>query len=152
MSDELRIPRAAALLGYAGVLPFAACAAGLWWARPGSWHSELQHMLALYGAVILSFLGGVRWGCEINANPGEPHLGDLVAAVVPSVLAWCAVCLPGTVQPLLALLLAFAVYGVFDVAEAGRGAWPAWYSRLRLRLSVLVALALVSALLGIARA
>jgi hypothetical protein len=146
-SEDRRIPGGALALALAGVIPFAACAAALHaldGARP---QSEAAQALAAYGAVILSFLGGVRWGAAL-ALPRAGLTPELALAVIPSLLGWCTLLLPGATQPLLALALGFAVFGVLDVREGGRAAWPAWYSRLRLLLTLLVLGCLAVALLA----
>lgn len=145
--ESQRIPAGALLLGLSGVLPFAACAAALVVLDDAAWRAEAAQALAAYGAVILSFLGGVRWGAAF-ALPRAQLTPELVLAVIPSLLAWCALLLPGEVQPLMALALGIGVFGVLDVREGGRGAWPAWYPRLRLLLTVLVLACLGVALLA----
>jgi hypothetical protein len=141
------IPTGALLLGLGGVLPFAACAAAMVVLDDAAWQAEAAQALAAYGAVILSFLGGVRWGAAF-ALPRAQLTPELVLAVIPSLLAWCALLLPGELQPLMALALGIAVFGVLDVREGGRGAWPAWYPRLRLLLTVLVLVCLGVALVA----
>ncbi len=147
IDEPARIPTGALLLGLGGVLPFAACAAALVTLDDAAWQAEAAKALAAYGAVILSFLGGVRWGAAF-ALPRAQLSPELVLAVIPSLLAWCALLLPGEVQPLMALALGIAVFGVLDVREGGRGAWPAWYPRLRLLLTILVLGCLGAALLA----
>ncbi len=146
-SEERRIPAGALALGLGGVIPFAACAAALHLVDEPRLQSEAAQALAAYGAVILSFLGGARWGAAL-VLPRAQLTPELVLAVIPSLLAWCALLLPGATQPLLALALGFAVFGVLDVREGARGAWPAWYPRLRLLLTLLVLACLVVALLA----
>ncbi|MCE3002980.1 MAG: DUF3429 domain-containing protein [Xanthomonadaceae bacterium] len=145
--DERRIPASALALGLGGVIPFAACAAALYVLDEARLQAEAAQAMAAYGAVILSFLGGVRWGSALSL-PRAQLTPELVLAVIPSLLGWCALLLPGTTQPLLALGLGFAVFGVLDVREGGRGAWPAWYPRLRFVLTLLVLACLVAALLA----
>ena len=72
------IPPAALTLGLAGLLPFAACAAAAHALPPGQQGVALQ-ALAGYGAVILSFFGGVRWGLVIRG----PAKGALFPRLVP---------------------------------------------------------------------
>lgn len=139
-------PPAAAVLGYLGCLPFAAMAVALWRVADPVHQRELAWALAAYGAVILSFLGGVRWGREIARHGPAAGRSPLVLSVVPSLLAWIALLLPGPAHPLLALLMAFVVVGVLDVQEVElRG-----YARLRLILTVIVCACLVAALLAVA--
>jgi uncharacterized membrane protein len=133
----VRVPGPALALGLAGVIPFAACAAAQWLVDEPALRDEFARALAAYGAVILSFLGGVRWGAALSL-PSAQATPELVLAVIPSLLGWCALLLPGPSQPLLALGLGFAVFGILDVREGGRGAWPRWYSKLRLLLTLLV--------------
>jgi uncharacterized membrane protein len=136
-AEDQRIPAGALVLGLGGVLPFAACAAAPHLLGDPRLQAEAAQALAAYGAVILSFLGGVRWGAAL-ALPRAQLTPELVLAVIPSLLAWCALLLPGATQPLLALALGFAVFGVLDVREGARGNWPAWFPRLRLLLTVMV--------------
>lgn len=137
VESNSRVPPSALALGLAGVVPFAACAGAPWVVEDPALRADFARALAAYGAVILSFLGGVRWGSAL-ALPSAQATPELVLAVIPSLLGWCALLLPGESQPLLALGLGFAVFGILDVREGGRGAWPRWYSRLRLLLTVLV--------------
>ena len=101
-------------------------------------------MLIGYSAVILSFLGGVRWGAamghdEVETAPRSVEVVnaltvELVIAVLPALIAWGALLLP--VVPALALLaFSFVVLGLADRIAAQDGRLPAWYGRLRLWLT-----------------
>ena len=140
------MPPAAALLGYLGCVPFAAGTVALWLVADPALQRAIAFAVGAYGAVILSFLGGVRWGREIAREGPVPGRGPLLLSTVPCVLAWLALLLPGPAHPLLALLLAFVVVGVLDVQEEEL----AWYSRLRLALTAIVGLCLLAALLAVA--
>lgn len=142
-----KIPAAAAWLGGAGVLPFLVSAAGA-----VVLDEELLRALALqafvaYSAIILSFLGGVRWGAALSAAAWRP----LALAVAPSLIAFGALLL----EPLRAvqvLVLVYAVVGVSDALRRPSPEWPAWFSKLRARLSgavVVIHIALLAALSGI---
>ncbi len=66
-----RLPAAALLLGLAGLLPFLACAYGALSTRDVVDANYWLLALCGYGAVILSFLGGVHWGFVLGAvRPG----------------------------------------------------------------------------------
>jgi len=145
--DPVRIPPGAMALGLAGVIPFAVCAGALWLLDDRALQIEAARALAAYGAVILSFIGGVRWGAALGLPPAQAT-AELVLAVIPSLLGWCALLLPGPTQPLLALWLGIAVFGIMDVREGARGTWPRWYSRQRLILTVLVLLCLAAGVLA----
>ena len=49
-----------------------------------------------YGAVILSFLGGVRWGMAVDGSKFPPSSAwyHYTWSVTPSLMAWAALCLP----------------------------------------------------------
>lgn len=88
------LPAAAMVLGYAGVIPFAALAAALW---TPAWQPQALGPLLAYSALILSFLGGVRWGRALESGGSL----DFALAVLPSLYAWGALQLP----PAAALML-----------------------------------------------
>ena len=60
------MPMAAALFGFAGALPFAYFAASLWLPPPFPSVPFAFGGGLIYGAVILSFLGGIRWGTGMS--------------------------------------------------------------------------------------
>lgn len=88
------LPAAAQVLGYAGVIPFAALAAAQW--LP-AWQTAALAPLLLYSALILSFLGGVRWGRALASG----RTLDFALSVLPSLYAWVALQL----APAAALIL-----------------------------------------------
>lgn len=137
------IPRAALWLGLAGLLPFAAAIlAGALLAAP--FHELAHRALIGYGAVILSFLGGVRWGVAMVVDsPAElfPRLGF---SVLPALGGWTALLLP-TAEGLMLLALGFAL---MLFADRRFTAAPGWYRRLRLPLSVGAICALMLGLLA----
>ena len=138
------IPRDAALLGYAGVLPFAILA-GLHMLGAGFPGQGAQAAFVMYGAVILSFLGGIRWGAAVASGGARPI--GLWLAVLPSL--W-AVALLWWADPGVAawgMFAGFVVMGLADVLLSIPG-FPSWMRRLRLRLSVAVALCHVPVLLS----
>lgn len=141
-----QIPLAAACLGGAGLIPFvgaALCAVVL--------DDPEQRALALrafaaYSAIILSFLGGVRWGAAL----GEAGWRPLAVSVTPSLIAFAALLLPPH-EAIGVLAVVFGVIGVLDVLRRPAPEWPAWFMKLRARLSgavVVVHVALLAALAG----
>ncbi|MEI6417874.1 MAG: DUF3429 domain-containing protein [Sphingomonadales bacterium] len=87
---------------------------------------------ALYAAIILSFLGGARWGAEVRAGAADAR--TLSIAMLPSVAAWAELLIwpPGHPAGLAALAGGLALVFVWD---AGASGLPAWYPRLRALLS-----------------
>ncbi len=148
---ESAVPTTAALLGAAGALPFIMLAIGplLLSSVP---RDPAQIALATYGAVILSFLGGVHWGLALAVNGQRTaptrYRWRLVLSVVPSLVGWGALFLPA-VWNLVTLAGAFVVMLLVDLSAGTRSGAPAWYPRLRWPLSVtVVTLLLLSAVLG----
>ncbi len=82
--------RLAWALGLAGLLPFLAAAALQWFSPPG-WRMLAVSALLTYGAVIVSFLGGIHWGLAMRLT--EPPAARLLWGVVPSLLGWLAILL-----------------------------------------------------------
>ena len=110
------IPGAARLLGYAGVLPFAAMVLDRMVGAPLSPDFALKIFL-FYSAAILSFLGGIRWGSITRSEHGLAR--ELIISVMPSL--WAVVCLllADPAASVWALLAGFALMGLADVALYG---------------------------------
>lgn len=123
------VPPIALWLGAAGLIPFAAGLLGT--ALPALAIIGPAGLL-LYGAVILSFMGGVHWGLAIAAGPVRPL--QLVVSVMPALLAWVAA-LVGGIPGLLLESLGFVVLFGFDLVATDRGWAPIWYPALRVRLT-----------------
>jgi hypothetical protein len=147
-SDETRIPPMALALGLGGAIPFAALAFAVATDQPRLMGLDALFALIAYGATILSFLGGIRWGLAVETRPGEGQAGNLALSVVPSLAGWVALLLPSL--PGLALLLAgVLLMGAADLAMVRAGHAPAWYGRLRLLLTAIVGLSLFVAFGGL---
>lgn len=127
------LPRGLLLLGWSGVLPFvlAVLAAVV---LPG-WAGFAAAVFVSYGAVILSFLGGARWGRALAEDLGP---GRFVEAVVPSLIGFSALLLLHTAWiALLLLATGFAVWLVIDQRDR---LWSPAYKRMRLGISAVVLL------------
>ncbi len=134
------IPRLAAWLGYAGLLPFLFLAIGLWWAS-AAWHDGFRFALLTYGAVILSFMGAVHWGLGMQ-HPQGAGAWQLGMSVIPPLLAWVALLLPG-VWGFSVLIASFGILCVLDSLAAHKNLAPPWYPRLRKPLTIIVMAALI---------
>lgn len=144
MTDRT-IPPAPRLLGLAGLIPFWGLALGLLVAPVAGWTTaQLAAALAAYGAVIVSFLGGIRWGLATAARGASA--GRYAIAVLPSLAAWIALALP--VVPRLAVLGIVALaLGPLDTPLVAAGLAPVWFGRLRVILSAGAGAALLTAAL-----
>jgi Protein of unknown function (DUF3429) len=128
---EMTTPRTVAILGYGGLIPFVGCAAMS--VLDASWVAAL----AVYGAVILSFVGALHWGFAMQApslSPSE-RTALYVWSVVPSLLAGVALLLSPRIGGGL-LILGFLSHLVRDRRLPAGVTVPAWYRSLRLRLTL----------------
>lgn len=141
-SNGAFVPSPAIWLGGAGVVPFLACALlALLGPEPGA--SWAVQVMVCYGAVILSFLGGIQWGLATgSADPTDVLTRRLGLSVLPSLVGWGALLLP-VLWGLLVLFAAFALVLFLDLQATRRGEAPAWFPRLRVPLSVAVMVSLV---------
>ena len=85
MQAASQIPRPAFVLGWLGVLPFAAFALSAATGGvlpPGTAMSGL----VLYGAIILSFMGGAQWGLAMVTSRSDPNAmrARLAISVLPA--------------------------------------------------------------------
>jgi hypothetical protein len=139
MLEALRrdVPPAAFLLGFLGAVPFLGLAAAAFLADPvGDW--ALAALLA-YGAIILSFMGGVHWGWAMAAE--EPSFTRLGLSVVPSLLGWGGFLLAGAMG-FVVIALGFAALLWLDLQAVAAGRAAAWYPQLRWPLTVIVVVSL----------
>jgi len=99
-----------------------------------------ERALVGYGALILSFLGGVRWGIRLQGGAGT----DLtyIVGTFGSIAGFITLLLPINVG-LMILIVGFAIHGMWDVASGMRGRVPQAYARLRAVLTWLVCLTLI---------
>lgn len=133
MSEIASVPRPALWLGLAGLIPFVGLAALSW--IPGEQTSWASALLTGYGVVILSFMGGCRWGLAAAGLGEGASVMALGISVLPALYAWMVALLPDSqAQPLLAMgLLALLAA---DLRLARTGGAPAWWPSLRWPLSL----------------
>lgn len=141
-SSQERIPPVALLLGLSGTLPFIAAAIGCWadpeLARRALW---LPAGLA-YGAVILSFLGGIRWGASLGSHQRRPQFA---LSVLPCIAGWVALLVPAV--PGISLLIAgFLLQALWDVTGVQTGRLPDWFGKLRMIATAIVIISLLGML------
>ena len=141
---RVRVPPSAAWLGGLGAVPFIALAGMLPVLEGGPRQFAAQALLG-YGAMILSFLGGIQWGLAIAPRGGtgeQPRTASLIVSVVPSLAGWAALLAAGTAG-LLILAVSVAAMLWVDLRATRRGAAPAWYPKLRIPLTAIVVAALL---------
>lgn len=144
-----RVPRGAALLGAAGLLPFVWGALAALVADPaalplmGDMPRALrsERLLTDYGLIILVFMAGALWGFAARAGGSAATLG-LVGSVLPALYAFFLVG-RGFEADLLTLALGFAALLPLDWAFQRAGMAPRWWLALRVPLTLVVLLALL---------
>ncbi|WP_198370583.1 DUF3429 domain-containing protein [Roseomonas rosulenta] len=124
------LPRAARLLGFAGLIPTLAMVAVI--AMAPEWRAVAAAAGLGYGAVIASFVGGAWWGLAARSETVQPRL--LVLSVLPSLTAWPALLMP-PMTGLLLLALVFAALLPTDRRLVADGVAPGWWMALRQPLS-----------------
>lgn len=140
LAANARLPK---LLGYAGAIPFVGLA--LLVHTPEAHQDVLRHALLGYGACIVSFVGAVHWGLWLATN-GKRSVG-LGWSVVPSVAAWVILSLDNRVS-LVAMAVVLVCCLVADLCFWRRGELPHWYVRMRVALTTIGALSLLTGAMG----
>jgi Protein of unknown function (DUF3429) len=97
------------VLGWSGLLPFVGGALAVAVAPP-AWHDTALRALVAYGAVIVSFLGGIHWG----SPTGAAHDAARLWGVVPSLLAWPLLLLQSSRPALIGVAAALALCWAVD--------------------------------------
>lgn len=141
-------PQVPMALMFAGIIPFAS-SAGLMLV----WRDDvaLLHTAALwllvYAAVILSFLGGVRWGAEV-AKRERPRFAELGPATLGALVGWGLV-MAGFRYGMqswvfAAMAAALILHFLYDSVSPEL---PIWYRRMRLWPTLGAVASLVTAVL-----
>ncbi|MEM6549781.1 MAG: DUF3429 domain-containing protein [Pseudomonadota bacterium] len=123
------VPGPARWLGLAGLIPFAAGAIATWVLEP-PFSILARDMLAVYGAVILSFMGGCRWGFAAAGLGSGPGWLPLATSVAPAIFGWITVFSPHP-QPFFYLSVGFAALLGADLLLTKEGGAPDWWPSLR---------------------
>ncbi len=148
MTNTRHIPKAALLLGLAGVLPFAYGALSLVFpaaATLGAWLlPDLTPALLLrnYGIVILCFMAGVIWGFAVHSPSSQMMAYGLAASTIPALVAFFLGFGPAP-QALPILIMGFLALLPLDAWAMRAGLAPNWWLHLRGILSGLVILCLI---------
>lgn len=133
------------VLGLAGLIPFVVLAA-LTLVGPGAWQDWVSTALIAYGAVILSYLGGITWGLAITRRQLNDPL--YLASMAPFFAAWIALLLP-VFMGLILLMVAFLGALINDYLIKRDGLAPEWFFTLRVTLTAIVVASLAIAAFGL---
>ena len=136
-------PKWAALLTYAGTLPFIGVLVLLIFnVDLLGWHVRWHVVATTYGVVIVSFISGIHWGAYLFARQ-RPQINLFVTSNVITLLAFCSYLLfPYTiVYPVL--IFCFVVLYILDVGMRRQGVYEGWFYNLRRNATVIVVLSLL---------
>lgn len=140
-----RFPPAPLWLTLGGIIPFVSSLIALWvWRDEGARLLTAALWLHVYAAMILSFLGGVRWGVEI-ARHGVPRWGVLGLSVSGALAGWGLVM--AAFNPVIRawmLGVMAALFGLCFIFDRYASDLPGWYRALRLWPSLAAILCLLS--------
>jgi hypothetical protein len=124
-------PRSVLTYGLLGLIPFLAPVV-IALARPDL-TPQARQVQALYGGLILSFLGGVRWGFAVKAPSPDPT--TITLSMLPTLCALAILTLLGHAPrlELLALAAALLAHWAWDLSASEA---PAWFARMRTILTI----------------
>ena len=114
-----------------GVLPFIAASIMAFYDFGDVSGFQADQIAVAYGAIILSFLGGIRWGDAIAKGPAA----TLFMSVLPSLAGFFAL-LINSYNGTMILITGFAAQALWDfIAPA---TLPDWFIKLRMVITVIV--------------
>lgn len=93
-----------------------------------------EYLQVAYGASILSFLGGIRWGMTIDPRTPSANSANyetLGLAVSPSIAAWLSLLFPTPIG-LITVAAGLIGMGYMDIFMS---TYPSWYKGLRFALT-----------------
>lgn len=136
---------AAGVLAYAGALPLIASAFFILVAGEASGTAALEFM-AIYGAVLLAFFGGVRWGIAVM-HPEGPNFRHLLGGIFPLLMALPVFFLENLLFKVVLIIIALPILLIDDLNATRRGSGaPDWYLGVRTPLTALMELSFLFAL------
>ncbi|MFW2541161.1 DUF3429 domain-containing protein [Primorskyibacter sp. 2E107] len=148
MSTNPRIPRAALLLGLAGVIPFAWGALTTLSAPLAQFSAQTlggrftgPYIQLFYGAIILSFMSGVLWGFASKATGRQAATGYALSTL-PALWAFFFTG-GGPVSAATYLIGGYLGLLLLDWQFWRWGLAPPWWMRLRGLLTTLVLICLL---------
>lgn len=138
-------PKPALYLGFSGLIPFLSAPALM--AATQSFYPEIAFAQVVYGASIVSFLGGARWGFALPAgSPAQPDWMNLGNSVVPSLVAWLALlCRDNITEGALVVIMGLGLSLHYDLTLLP--GYPAWFKAMRTVLTLVATFSLVTTLM-----
>ena len=142
MSDQpkpVQPPTAAQGFGIAGLTPLAVGAIAVWILNIEAEIRFVAATMLFYGAIVLSFLGGVRWGLVLCNSDPQVMKKHLALGIAPPLVAWALLLIfePfGLAWSVLGVAGAFVLMFISDLGAVKDGSAPPWYGALRKPLTL----------------
>ncbi|NXG21142.1 TMM69 protein, partial [Grallaria varia] len=134
-------PKPALYLSLGGLIPFVTMPLAM--AIQGTYYPEVAFAQVTYGAVTVSFLGGMRWGFALPENsPAKPDWLNLANGTVPPLLAWQALLFKDNTLGAVMLVMALGIALHYDVALLPP--YPRWFKILRVWGTIVMVLSLLA--------
>lgn len=145
MKDLWKSPKPALYLGFAGLIPFVTPT--LFMAVTECYCPDLAFAQMAYGASIISFLGGARWGFALpESSPAKPDWINLANSVVPSLLAWVTMLMSDNIIPAATMvIMGLGISLHYDLSLLPT--YPSWFKALRSILSAVAFFSLAGTLI-----
>jgi len=128
-ATDPRVPWASRVFGFGPMLPLVAAAAGAW-TMPQGWPALAIHLAIIWGALILSFIGGVRRGFGFGQDRASTPV-EIVTAAGYFTLAGLALVVPYAVTSVSLLVVGYVLAALLDARAALREDAPRHFARLR---------------------
>lgn len=156
--DIKHAPIPALTYGIGGLIPFTAIP--VYMLSSGVYIPEMAFTSMAYSAVILSFIGGVRWGSAVS-NPEvssqkillfhqlifsfllqimNPNWKNFTTSIAPSIVGWMSLLVSNPIGTLLSIS-GFSLCLLQDMTSSQ---FPSWYKSLRILLSTVAICALLT--------
>lgn len=138
IGNASEVPHVPLVLGALGLLPFVSLSAATFFVE-ASVQESVVAALATYGAIILSFLGGIQWGLAVRERRGDtPDRRILLLSVLPSLGGWFALLSLPSQTGLQVMAAGFLLVLGADILLSKKDLAPVWYPRLRWPLTLVV--------------
>ncbi|KAM9008002.1 transmembrane protein 69 [Ara ararauna] len=134
-------PKPALYLSLGGLIPFVSIPLSM--AIQGTYYPELAFTQIMYGAVTVSFLGGMRWGFALPENsPAKPDWLNLANSTIPPLFAYQALLFKDVTLGAVMLVIALGVALHYDVSLLPT--YPRWFKVLRVVGTLVMVLSLLA--------
>ncbi|NWX94974.1 TMM69 protein, partial [Nothoprocta ornata] len=134
-------PKPALYLSLAGLIPFVSVPLAM--AVQGTYYPELAFAQITYGAIVVSFLGGIKWGFAIPENsPAKPDWLNLANSVVPPLFAWQVFLFENVTHGAVLLVMGLGIALHYDLGLLPT--YPAWFKALRVVTTLVAVVSLLA--------